>query len=373
MAIKIGFMGDPQLGERKFRKLDDKGNNKYETINYDCFKESFKIFKENNVDKILITGDLFDSPNPSLQATLIALEEFKNFDGEIYIIGGNHDFSQKFFNSGYHPFMVFDHLKNVHTFYNGFDILDFKDFDLTVIPYKYLNYETYGKIYKGDLSSKEKPSLLMIHGYVDLLGEEYKGFESFNRNIENEEREELYFLPKEVAKNYDLVICGHIHLPNLVKTESTSILTCGSLMPSPRAKDYLYDSPRVYITEVRRRKLKDIEEFNLEMSPKVFHIYTDDVNKDLEKIANLENEKRLNDIYFIRYSDRFLYKKSSDSGSFDEFLYKKAQENCLNLAIQTTEIRELTESEKVSDFWSFIKENYNEYYNEFKNIISEQI
>lgn len=339
--MRFGIFSDAHLGVSKFRKLTNLQNT-YSLINYEAFKEALSIIKDKNVDGIIIPGDLFHSPNPSVQSIVVA-NELSKLHIPIYLLGGNHDYSQRDNIIGYHPFHLING-DNLECIVDDCKFYDFIDCDLTMIPYKSLNAETFKKIYKGKLINKSKKSILAIHGYVDLN----------SNNSQNNSEDSEYALPKEIAANYDLVISGHVHIPQLIKTESTTILTPGSLMPSNQSNSNTL-KPSVYIYDSSNG---DIDIINLKNSPKIHNIITNDINQELQKISESEFN---NDLYFIKYNGRMK--------DIDEYYYMKASQNVLNLSIQTSEIIKEIEIEKVSDFWNFIKDSHPNYYDEFKELL----
>lgn len=379
--MKIGIMSDCHLGVSKFRKQLSNSQNMYQTINNNAYLEAINDFINEKVKIVIIAGDLFDSPNPSVQSITIALSGLAKLNEariQTFILGGNHDYSQRDNVSGYHPFNLFSisKFKYVKCINNGYLNTNFTEkkirkkgdvinlIDLTMLPYKSLKSEFFKEIYKGSLKEKRDKyigkrninicngeneiadicSILTIHGYVD-----------FDETSEMED----YALPLEVARNYDLIIAGHVHIPNLIETKSTTILTPGSLMPSNLSGEST-QSPAIYIYDTNVKEIS--KKIELNSPPKIHEIVTSDINDILETIINKTNEtKQFNDLYFIRYNGKI--------EKVDEALYKQASQNTLNLSIQTNEQLENVKIEKVSDFWSFIKQDYPNYYGEFKELL----
>ena len=337
--MRFGILSDCHLGVTRFRKISNLQNT-YCDINNRVFKEALNIFIENKVDAIILAGDLFDSPNPGVQSIVVA-NALSLTNIPTYILGGNHDFSQRDHAIGCHPFSLL-YGNNLNFSTTESKIFDLDDCELTMLPYKCLNEENYKNIYKGKLRDKKKNSILVFHGSVDL-------------NDSGKEESE-YSLPKEVATNYDLIIAGHVHIPQIIETKSTSILVPGSLMPSAQANSHC-QKPAVYIYDTENKKIKAIE---LKSSPKIHEIITDKINECLEEISN---KKFSNDLYFIRYNGHVK--------DIDEYAYKRANQNVLNLSIQTSEILETTEIKKVDEFWKFIEKDYPQYYDEFKTFFKE--
>ena len=64
--MKIGIFSDCHLGIRKFRKIYNYQNS-YESLTNTVFNEALTIMKNKKVDNLIIAGDLFDNPNPSIK------------------------------------------------------------------------------------------------------------------------------------------------------------------------------------------------------------------------------------------------------------------------------------------------------------------
>lgn len=337
--MRFGILSDCHLGVTRFRKISNL-QNAYGDLNNKVFKDAVDTLVDKKVDAIIIAGDLFDSPNPNVQSIMVA-NILSETGIPTYIIGGNHDFSQRDHAIGCHPFGLL-HGKNLNFSTEKPEIFNFDDCDLTLLPYKSLNPEAFKEIYTGKLRDKSKRSILVFHGHVDL-----------NNQADDESNSE-YSLPKEVAANYDLTIAGHVHIPQIIKTNSTSILVPGSLMPSAQANSKC-PKPAVYIYDTGYNK---IESIYLKRSPKIYELITDDINGCLEKISN---KAFSNDLYFVKYNGKMK--------DIDEWLYKMASQNVLNLSIQTDESANAVSIKRVSEFWKFIKDTHPEYYDEFKNFL----
>ena len=351
--MKIAIIADCHLGVNKFRKMDKNGFlNMYSHLNDESFKEAIKIAKDNS-DALIIAGDLFEFPNPNVRSINLAKEQLKFYEKDVYLLGGNHDYSQINKDINCHPFDLINE-DNVHKFYEEGKVVKLNDnLKISFLPYKCLNAENYAKIYdfndKDFIKNSQNKSILVFHGSLDLS------------NFVEEDTENEFSLDKEIAKNYNLVISGHVHLPRLLKTNSVSVLTPGSLMGSNQATQ---DSirPSVYIYNTENNEIKRIE---LQTPPKIFNYITDDINKILENISSNENKDEFNNLYFIKYNGRVQ--------DIDEYLYKRSIQKSLNLSIITNEVNNLEDEviEKISDFWKYIEENYPDYEDEFKEFLKE--
>ena len=86
--MKFAHMGDCHLGSWRYPELQE--------LNMQSFSKAFDICITENVDLVLIAGDLFDSAYPPIDILKQAFREFKKLkDSNIpcYIIAGSHDYS----------------------------------------------------------------------------------------------------------------------------------------------------------------------------------------------------------------------------------------------------------------------------------------
>lgn len=332
--MKIGIMSDCHLGERKFRARTENGDqNLFSSLNYKCWQEAIGVFKERKIDNVIIGGDLFESHDPEIEAILegIKIKQIPN----VFLPGGNHEFSQHNNIRGIHPFNVLD-LKYATNSYMVCE--ENPDFDITLIAYKNLLPEVFEKI---ESKKDGKTKILVCHGQLDCETKEYN-------------------VPKTIVKNYDLIIIGHVHIANLVESRNRKILTPGSLMPSNQAYSLTGDSRGsiwIYDTETF-----DIERIFLNSSPMVFDVATDDLNKELKKI--LDTDYEVPPIYNI-------HKYGGEVKEVDPVLYKQAHQKCLNLSIQVNDVtmEELSVSNnQVENFFDWIGKEHPGWLEEFEEI-----
>lgn len=222
--MKILHTSDWHLGKRLF-KLD-------RTPEHELFLEwLIGTLKSEEIDLLLIAGDIFDTPMPPHQA----LEMFYNFlhrvstetKTETMIIAGNHD-------SGIlleapakilapHRVKVWGKLSpNLEDHW-----IKFKTFELCAIPY----FRSYELLPQGEgdaietlkkylIKEKELPQVLMLHhlaGVFEAAGSEQvislSGVDS---------------IPTEILSTFDYVALGHIHKPQKV---GPAIFYSGSPIP----------------------------------------------------------------------------------------------------------------------------------------------
>lgn len=340
ISMKIGICSDIHLGENKFRKSSGM-QNVYNKLNVEAFQEAMEILQSHS-DIMIIAGDLFDHPNPDV-LSLTSAQMLKS-DVPTFLLGGNHDYSQRNKTLGCHPFdmLNFDNLIKI---YDGAQSFTLGNVSLDMIPYKHLNPESFQAIYKGKIKDSSKKRILVFHGYVDIT----------NSNDVND-----YILPREVALEYDFIIVGHNHLPSFWDTKP-KILTPGSLMPSSQASSTT-KAPSVYIYDTDNDTL---EVFPLNSPPKIFEFITSDVNETLESLASdSQAEKYQNALISIMYGGKMQ--------DVDEYWYQKVSDRALNLMIHTNNAPSSEKPmEEISDFWTSVREMHPEYYDEFTQMVKE--
>ena len=88
MKTKFAHLADCHLGGWRYEELRD--------LNFKSFQKTIQTCIEENVEFILISGDLFDSAYPSidiLKETFAEFRKIKQANIPVYIIAGSHDFS----------------------------------------------------------------------------------------------------------------------------------------------------------------------------------------------------------------------------------------------------------------------------------------
>ena len=86
--MKFAHLGDCHLGSWRHPQLKE--------LNFQSFQEALKISVKEKVEFILITGDLFDSPYPSIDTLKQAFGEFRKLKEAkipVFLIAGSHDYS----------------------------------------------------------------------------------------------------------------------------------------------------------------------------------------------------------------------------------------------------------------------------------------
>lgn len=142
------------------------------------FERLTKYAKENSVEAILISGDLFDADGVSAGSLRFVFNIIKeNASIRFFYLKGNHDFNVK----------IGDVPENLKIFDKEFDKEDFRDITIGAYSGKADNY--------GNINfSRDSVNILLMHG-----------------DIEKNDGEDSVVLPKLSGKNIDYIALGHIH------------------------------------------------------------------------------------------------------------------------------------------------------------------
>ena len=194
-------------------------------------KEILNVIKEEEVDCVLISGDIYDKSNPSIDAVNLFndfLVELSKTNSQIYIISGNHDSNERL-NYGSE---IFDNY-NIHieAIYKGqLKKYSHDNVDVYLMPFmkpsylkKFLSEKEYEKIKSVDdmmhniLSretiDKNKKNIILMHQFVMDGNKEL--FISDSESVDNVGT--LDAIDVEVLKDFDYVALGHLHRHQTVK------------------------------------------------------------------------------------------------------------------------------------------------------------
>lgn len=169
--MKILHISDCHLGGWKNQKLEE--------LNFEAFRYALSIGIKRKVDAVIISGDLFDTPLPSLKTITECMEELKKLKDngiKIYAISGSHDVT-----SGIGAITLLEAagiIKNID-FRKSNDIDYFIDGDLFIIGLsgKKLGKEIYDVkelrnfLEKNKQKFIDKKKILVIHSAIDGLVE----------------------------------------------------------------------------------------------------------------------------------------------------------------------------------------------------------
>lgn len=373
--MKIGILADTHLGENKFKKMSNY-QNCYCSLNYKIFEEAIDTFIKDKVECVAIAGDLFDSPNPDILAASIALKNFKKLKDnniKIIIISGNHDYSQRLEASNNHCFDIFDNICYV-TEVNDISSILINDCNFILCPYKSINKnDSYEKIFNRISKDNNIRNIIMIHGFVDY------------NNENNDDSNELYSFNKKFLEmndeNIDLMICGHIHIKNLIKYTRNKhlvrILTPGSLMPAGSNIKNTEFKSSIWIYNSENNVLK---EKTLKNSVSIYNIILDNkesLNNYLNDISSDKNAYK--NFYFLTYipeDENSNLNEDLDLGNYknalSSSLYLNIEEINSNITLKDDE-EILLQKEDDMKFWTWLNNNYKDYYNIFKQDLESNL
>ena len=268
--MKIGVISDLHLGYRQY------GLAAREEDFYLQYLSCMNALRDEEVDLVIIAGDLFDKPNPSPKAMNVYRSGIKSLNGvPVITIKGNHTM-----------LMTKDHF----SVDNFFDAEEFKS------EYHLLEDETYqkenvviqGLYYRSDSNlddfvDKQWEMAEDLPGDLDSFNilvlhqafEEYCGFSNVDLSIED-----INWYP------YDVIICGHIHSHTCVKvrdTDSTIFLQPGSLerMNTAEAKNGQDTGKGYWII--------DTDDFSIGFSPIDFNRKFLLGDREFDSLEDIEN------------------------------------------------------------------------------------
>ena len=371
---KIAIISDLHLGERKFRKQIH-SQNAWKIITYNVFQGVIdKVKNDNNIDSVIIAGDVFDHFNPDIDAIFMA-QKLADINKPCYIISGNHDkraisieydihcfdiMSQiSGFGASIGPYWIKEPTEKLFTKEN-----DGENIHMFFLPYGYLTPEWFAWCSESIGKNPGFKNILIAHGYIDV---------DENSNVKSEKKsngEEInnpYVIPKHFASQFQFIITGHVHIPNLVGNSRSKIqiLTPGSLMPSSAIlasarEDGLPDKFKPQIWYYDTEKNKVTSEY-IAGIPTFHNIFTDNANDVLDSIKD-------NGVWYINTSESIT--------AIDEAIYKKALESSLHLHLVTNEIvkdvKDDNADSNLPSFWDWVKEEHSDWEEDFRNIIQRK-
>lgn len=174
------------------------------------FKKVIEYIKENNIEYLFISGDLYEHKYVKKST----IEYINNLFGEIpetkvFISPGNHD--PKIKNSYYNKF---NWNENVYIFGNEITKIEFPEVDIYGYGFNDF-YCTDSEIEKCQIENKNKLNILVIHGTLDGASIEEKQYNSMSEKMLKE-------------KGFDYIALGHIHKIYFNEEEMQNIVYPGS-------------------------------------------------------------------------------------------------------------------------------------------------
>lgn len=221
--LRIGYISDCHLGYKTGNKINDEYINVRENDGYLAFQECIDNFIEKEVDAVIIGGDLFHSPKPSITTIVKTKEQLERLSVNnipVYIITGNHDTSD--IKNDYSAVMAINSpVSKIYATENNLDILEIDNVKFWFVSHQSQDEqkETFNKIKETGFNS-EQVNILVTHGSC------------FDTNVGQMLHTELE--PREIIitedifeMGWDYTLMGHIHTRGWVHSKDGLTDTSG--------------------------------------------------------------------------------------------------------------------------------------------------
>lgn len=209
--MKFIHMADMHF-DAPFTVLNTRGNlgEKRRLEQREAFKKIINYIKENNIEYLFISGDLYE--NEYIRKTTIEYINnlFKEIPNtKIYIAPGNHD--PYILNSMYRKF---EWNENVKIFKEQIEIVENEDVDIYGFGFNDF-YCRSSEIENIHIKNKNKINILITHGSLDGGYDDNREYNPLNKN-------------KLKQLGFDYIALGHIHKLNYCEEEEQRIVYPGS-------------------------------------------------------------------------------------------------------------------------------------------------
>jgi len=233
MFVKFAHVSDCHLGAWRNEILNQMG--------YEAFEQAINKILEEEVDFVIISGDLFDISNPKVDVVDLAVRELKKLQDKnipVYGIMGSHDFSPSD-NSMIRPLIsagLFIDVSKGETTDNKQLKLYFVQDPKTGIKLtglrarkRSLEIEDYNRLLREDLENETGIKIFVLHTMLsELKPVEFKDMESAPKSL--------------LPQNFAYYAGGHLHktVPEILRTgdktlivdQKNNIIYPGSLYPT---------------------------------------------------------------------------------------------------------------------------------------------
>lgn len=374
--MKLALISDAHLGYKTGRKTNDKQVNLREEDGYRAFDECIDGIIKNNIDIVVIAGDLFHSPNPTINTLVKAkksLERLANERIPVYIITGNHDTADiKFDHSS--SVLMDNKLNGIYSYQKPIVIEEIGNIRLYLVSHQ--STESQLETFNNIELDEDYINILVTHGscFDSNIGEIL--------HTENEPRE-VIIPEKTLDLNWDYILMGHIHTrgwvhskDGLTDTENKKQFYGGSLIRRGFADKECKLG--------RGWTMFDIDEDTKNIKVKMFNIWQRpqhdfsinckdkkiiDINNELENIVNnIEDELPIVRITF--YGIKPSHRKSLDFNSI-----KDKTDSFLSFIVRYKE-KEQKETSGNTEYnieRNDIISDYNRFWEEEKEVVDEDI
>lgn len=176
------------------------------------FKKVINFIKENEINYLFISGDLYESEYIRESTITYINDLFKEIpDTKIFISPGNHD---PYLKDSYYA--TFNFAPNVYIFKGNFECKEMVDVNIYGMGFNsfYCKDTNFGNL---NIIQNNKPNILVMHASIDSGSEEDKEYNP----VAQSKLEEL---------NMDYIALGHIHKPYYNEKNNQNIVYPGSLI-----------------------------------------------------------------------------------------------------------------------------------------------
>ncbi len=342
--MKFAHLADCHIGSWREPRLND--------ISIKAFIKAVDICINEEVDFILISGDLFNTALPSidkLKETVSKLKELSDNKIPVYIVPGSHDFSP----SGK---TMLDVLERAGLLVN----VAKADIENDKIKLKFtidkktgakitgmlgkrgsLEKAYYENIDRESLENEDGYKIFMLHSAIDELK---------TRELENIEAQPLSLLPK----NFDYYAAGHVHYVFNRKIDGYGIIAYpGPLFPNNFAELEKLETGGFYIVEDNKLRWEQIRVHNL------CKIDVNCDNKTPEQVEadiydEIKGKEFIDTIVTIRLHGTLKSGKPSDLNFKD--IFSKLYEKSAYYVMKSTSMLESKEFEEIKIETSSVQE-----------------
>ena len=314
--MKFAHLADCHIGSWRDPKLKD--------ISTIAFQKAIDKCMEENVDFILISGDLFNTSLPRIDNLKTVVGTFKNLKEKnipVYIIPGSHDYSP----SGK---TMLDVLENAGLFINvvkGEEIDGKLKLNFTID--KKTGAKITGMLGKRYSMEKEYYKNLILENLENEQGYKIFMFHSGIDELKPEDQQNIISQPLSLLpKNFNYYAGGHVHIVKDTKIEGYGTIAYpGPLFPNSFSELEKLERGGFYIVEDDKLTWQPIQVYNIHKIILKCDGKTPDQIYD-EIITEIKDKEFINTIVLIRLSGSLASGKPYDIDFKDIFqkLYDKS-------------------------------------------------
>lgn len=221
--IVLAHLSDLHLGYRSGRRTSDRGVNWREQDGYVAFKRVVdEILADKTIDFVLIAGDVFHTPTPSVRTVCVAQKQIRRMADAglpVYILTGNHDVSDVRTEMAATA-MLSDHEHGVHAHWEPYAVHEAAP-GLKLHLISHHLYQEQADTWEQIQPDPNCVNILSTHGSViDPLTKLALHTEASPREV---------IIPDEIAGNpaWSYKLLGHIHERGFVGSKNGKTDTAG--------------------------------------------------------------------------------------------------------------------------------------------------